>query len=40
MKNKAFLVNTIGDFGYALGIAGVFYIFGSVEFGFIFDNVS
>ena len=24
---KAFLVNRVGDFGYALGIAGVFYIF-------------
>ena len=35
---KAFLVNRIGDFGYALGIAGIFYIFGSVEFSVIFDN--
>ena len=36
---KAFLVNRVGDFGYALGIAGVFYIFGSIEFSVIFDNV-
>ncbi len=35
---KAFLLNRIGDFGYALGIAGIFYIFGSVEFSVIFDN--
>jgi len=35
---KAFLVNRVGDFGYALGIAGVFYIFGSIEFDIIFDN--
>ena len=35
---KAFLVNRVGDFGYALGIAGVFYIFGSIEFSVIFDN--
>ena len=25
---KAFIVNRIGDFGFALGIAGVFFIFG------------
>ena len=35
---KAFLVHRVGDFGYALGIAGVFYIFGSIEFNVIFDN--
>jgi len=35
---KAFIVNRVGDFGYALGIAGVFYIFGSIEFDVIFNN--
>ena len=35
---KAFLVNRVGDFGYALGIAGVFFIFGSIEFDVIFNN--
>ena len=35
---KAFLVNRIGDFGYAIGIAGIFYIFGSIEFDVIFNN--
>ncbi len=29
---KAFLVNRIGDFGFALGIMGIFFCFGSVEF--------
>ena len=36
---KAFLVNRVGDFGYAIGIAGVFFIFGSIEFEVIFNNV-
>ena len=36
---KAFVVNRVGDFGYALGIAGVFFIFGSIEFDVIFNNV-
>jgi len=35
---KAFLVNRVGDFGFALGIAGVFFIFGSIEFDIIFQN--
>jgi len=35
---KAFIVNRIGDFGYALGIAGIFFIFGSIEFDVIFNN--
>ena len=35
---KAFLVNRVGDFGYALGIAGIFFIFGSIEFDVIFNN--
>jgi NADH-quinone oxidoreductase subunit L len=33
---KAFLVNRVGDFGFALGIFAVFLIFGSVEFDTIF----
>ncbi len=33
---KAFLVNRVGDVGYALGIAGIFLLFGSVEFDQIF----
>ena len=28
---KAFVVNRVGDFGFALGIFGVFVLFGSVE---------
>jgi len=35
---KAFLVNRVGDFGYALGIAGVFFIFGSIEFDVILNT--
>ena len=33
---KAFVVNRVGDFGYAIGIAGIFYIFGTVSFDSIF----
>ncbi len=33
---KAFVVNRVGDFGYALGIFGCFLVFGSVEFDTIF----
>src|SRR5690349_8790062 len=33
---KAFLVNRVGDFGFALGIMGVFYIFGTVGFDAVF----
>ena len=29
---KAFIVNRVGDFGFALGIMGVFLIFGTVAF--------
>ena len=36
---KAFLVNRVGDFGYAIGIAGIFFIFDSVDFDIIFNNV-
>ena len=34
---KAFIVNRIGDFGFALGILGVFLVFGSIEFPTIFS---
>ena len=37
---KAFIVNRIGDFGYLLGIAGIFFIFGSIDFDVIFNNAS
>jgi len=33
---KAFVVNRVGDFGFALGIMGVFMIFGSVDFNTVF----
>ncbi|MGE0120671.1 MAG: NADH-quinone oxidoreductase subunit L [Dongiaceae bacterium] len=33
---KAFLVNRVGDFGFALGIMGVFLVFNSVEFDTVF----
>ena len=33
---KAFIVNRVGDFGFALGIMGVFLIFGSVDFDTVF----
>ncbi|MDC3176839.1 NADH-quinone oxidoreductase subunit L [Pelagibacteraceae bacterium] len=36
---KAFIVNRVGDFGYAIGIAGVFYIFGTISFDSIFSQV-
>ena len=36
---KAFVVNRVGDFGYAIGIAGIFYIFGTISFDGIFSQV-
>ncbi|MFM7346889.1 MAG: NADH-quinone oxidoreductase subunit L, partial [Tagaea sp.] len=36
---KAFLVNRVGDFGFALGIFGVFLLFGTVQFDQIFPAV-
>jgi NADH-quinone oxidoreductase subunit L len=33
---KAFLVNRVGDFGFALGIMGVFLVFNTVEFNAVF----
>ena len=35
---KAFVVNRVGDFGFALGIFGVFVLFGTVSFDTIFAN--
>jgi len=34
---KAFLVNRVGDIGFALGIMGAFFIFGSVGFDQVFE---
>jgi NADH-quinone oxidoreductase subunit L len=36
---KAFIVNRVGDFGFALGVFGVFMLFGSVAFETVFENV-
>jgi NADH-quinone oxidoreductase subunit L len=33
---KAFIVNRVGDFGFALGIFALFCVFGSIEFDVIF----
>lgn len=33
---KAFIVNRVGDFGFILGISGVFVLFGSIDFDTIF----
>jgi NADH-quinone oxidoreductase subunit L len=35
---KAFLVNRVGDFGFLLGIAGVLFWFGSLDYGTVFAN--
>src|SRR6185312_2614496 len=37
---KAFVVNRIGDFGFALGIMTVFWAFGSIHFAQIFPQVA
>ncbi len=37
---KAFIVNRVGDFGFALGIFVIFYLFGSIQFDDIFSNAS
>ncbi|TWG95434.1 NADH-quinone oxidoreductase subunit L [Mesorhizobium sp. J18] len=37
---KAFIVNRVGDFGFALGIFGVFVLFGSINFDTIFANAA
>jgi NADH-quinone oxidoreductase subunit L len=33
---KAFLVNRVGDFGFLLGIAGVLYVFGTLDYAEVF----
>ena len=35
---KAFLVNRVGDFGFALGIAAIYLVFDSVEFDVVFAD--
>ena len=37
---KAFVVNRVGDFGFALGIVSIFALMGSVQFSDIFANAS
>jgi len=37
---KAFVVNRVGDFGFILGIFGVFVLFGSINFSTIFANAA
>ncbi len=36
---KAFLVNRVGDFGFALGIFLIFYLFGTVNYSEVFDSI-
>ena len=35
---KAFLVNRVGDFGFLLGIAGVLYVFQTLDYRAVFDH--
>ncbi len=35
---KAFIVNRVGDFGFALGIAGIYMVFGSVSYDEVFTR--
>jgi NADH-quinone oxidoreductase subunit L len=37
---KAFLVNRVGDFGFALGIAAIYLVFDSVEFDVVFGQAA
>ncbi len=37
---KAFVVNRVGDFGFALGIMAVFFVFGSIQFDEVFQAVA
>jgi len=37
---KAFLVNRVGDFGFLLGIAGVYFIFGTLDYAEVFQQIS
>ena len=36
---KAFVTNRVGDFGLALGVMAVFFVFGSVEFGPVLEAI-
>ncbi len=36
---KAFIVNRVGDFGFALGIFGIFAVYGSVSFETVFEAI-
>jgi NADH-quinone oxidoreductase subunit L len=36
---KAFLVNRVGDFGFALGIFLIFYLFGTVNYSEVFEGI-
>jgi NADH-quinone oxidoreductase subunit L len=35
---KAFIVNRVGDFGFALGIMAIFFVFGSLDFTTVFEG--
>ncbi len=37
---KAFIVNRVGDFGFVLGIFGIFFLFGTISFDFVFSEIS
>ncbi|MDX2095517.1 MAG: NADH-quinone oxidoreductase subunit L [Alphaproteobacteria bacterium] len=37
---KAFIVNRVGDFGFALGIAAIFFTFGAVDFETVFSHAT
>ncbi|WP_444997123.1 NADH-quinone oxidoreductase subunit L [Aliikangiella sp. IMCC44359] len=36
---KAFLVNRVGDFGFLLGIAGIYYVFGTLDYAPVFEQI-
>ena len=36
---KAFIVNRVGDFGFALGIFLIFYLFGTVNYNEVFQQI-
>ena len=36
---KAFIVNRVGDFGFALGIFAIFFVFGSTDFDTVFASL-
>ena len=36
---KAFVVNRVGDFGFALGIFLIFYLFGTVNYSEVFEQI-